>query len=129
MGSLQLLMVLLPLQPPDSISTALVAVALIIVVTQLLGALLERLAQPRVIGEILGGILLGPSFLGLVAPSLEAQLFAPAVVAQLNLLAQIGLALFMFLIGLELNPALIGPRLPVASRITAVGMALPLALG
>jgi Kef-type K+ transport system membrane component KefB len=129
MGSPQPLMPLLPLHPADSISTALVAVALIIVVTQLLGALLERLAQPRVIGEILGGILLGPSFLGLVAPTLEAQLFAPAVVAQLNLLAQIGLALFMFLIGLELNPALIGPRLPVASRITAVGMALPLALG
>ena len=111
------------------ISTALVAVALIVVVAQLLGELLQHWGQPRVIGEILGGIALGPSLLGAVAPGLEAQLFSPAVISQLNLLGQLGLALFMFLIGLELNPTLLRGRLPLASRITAVGVALPMVLG
>ena len=113
----------------DPISTALVAVAVIMLTAQLLGALLERCGQPRVIGEILGGIALGPSLLGVVAPGLEAGLFGAAVRPQLNLLGQLGLALFMFLIGLELNPALLRGRLPLASRISAVGIALPLALG
>ena len=113
----------------DPISTALVAVAVIMLTAQLLGALLERWGQPRVIGEILGGIALGPSLLGAFAPGLETSLFGPAVRPQLNLLGQLGLALFMFLIGLELNPSLLRGRLPLASRITAVGIALPLALG
>lgn len=108
---------------------SLLAVAAVIVVTQVMGSQMARLGQPRVIGEILGGIMLGPSVLGTLAPALEAQLFSPAVVVQLNLLAQIGLTLFMFLIGLELNPAVIGRRLPLASRITSVAMALPLMLG
>ena len=118
-----------PAAAGGGLTTALVAVALIVVVAQLLGELLQRWGQPRVIGEILGGIALGPSLLGAVAPALEAHLFSPAVIAQLNLLGQLGLALFMFLIGLELNPTLLRGRLPLASRITAVGVALPLLLG
>ena len=113
----------------DPLTAALVAVAVIMLVSQLLGALLQRWGQPRVIGEILGGIALGPSLLGQLAPGVEDALFGPAVRPQLNLLGQLGLALFMFLIGLELNPALLQGRLPLASRITAVGIALPLLLG
>jgi len=111
------------------LTTSLVAVALIVVLAQLLGGLLERLGQPRVIGEILGGIALGPSLLGWLAPGLEARLFPAPVTSQLNLLAQLGLVLFMFLIGLELNPRLLQGRLPLASRIAAIGIALPMALG
>jgi Kef-type K+ transport system membrane component KefB len=111
------------------LTMALVAVAVIALLAQLLGAVLERCGQPRVIGEILGGIALGPSLLGALAPGLEASLFGASVRPQLNLLGQLGLALFMFLIGLELNPALLKGRLPLASRITAVGIALPLLLG
>lgn len=111
------------------LATSLVAVALIIVVAQLLGELAERCQQPRVIGEIIGGIVLGPSFLGILAPALEAHLFAPGVRSQLNLLGQLGLVLFMFLIGLELNPQLLQGKIPLASRITSVGVLLPLGMG
>ena len=124
---------LFALTPPGAsgadLPTTLVAIALIIVVSQLLGALAQRLHQPRVIGEIVGGIVLGPSVLGGYLPGLEEHLFAPAVRSQLNLLGQLGLVLFMFLIGLELNPKLLQGRLPLASRITAVGVGMPLALG
>ena len=114
---------------PQQLSSALLAVALIVLAAQLLGGLLQRCGQPRVIGEILGGIALGPSLLGVAAPAVEQQLFGAAIRPQLNLLGQLGLALFMFLIGLELNPTLLRGRLPLASRITVVGIALPLLLG
>ena len=69
----------------------LVDVALIMVVSKLLGALLAHFHQPAVIGEILGGIELGPSLLGAVAPELHGQLFAPPVLEQLKTLSQLGL--------------------------------------
>jgi Kef-type K+ transport system membrane component KefB len=109
--------------------TALLAVAVVITLAQLLGQLADRLGQPRVLGDIVGGIVLGPSLLGAVAPQLAAWLFSPAVRTQLNLLGQLGLVLFMFLVGLELNPRLLQGRIPLASRVTTVGVLLPLLLG
>lgn len=109
--------------------TALLAVALIISLAQLLGQLADRLGQPRVLGDIVSGILLGPSLLGALQPQFSAWMFSPAVRTQLNLLGQLGLVLFMFLVGLELNPRLLQGRIPLASRITTVGVLLPLGLG
>ena len=113
----------------DPTPSFLAAVALIIAVAQLLGTLMERWGQPRVIGEILGGIALGPSLLGVVAPPLERTLFGPTVLAPLNLLGQLGLALYMLRLGLELDPTLLRGRLSVAGRITLMGVGLPLLLG
>jgi len=115
--------------PLSSVAIALLAVVVVILVAELMGSLAQRLGQPRVIGDIVGGILLGPSLLGLLAPSLSGWLFAPAVVTQINLIGQLGLVLFMFLVGVELNPRLLKGRLPLASRVSAVGVALPLLLG
>jgi Kef-type K+ transport system membrane component KefB len=109
--------------------TALLAVALIISLAQLLGQLADRLGQPRVLGDIVSGILLGPSLLGALQPQFSAWMFSPVVCTQLNLLGQLGLVLFMFLVGLELNPKLLQGRIPLASRITTVGVLLPLGLG
>ncbi|MCX5969783.1 MAG: cation:proton antiporter [Cyanobacteria bacterium] len=109
--------------------TALLAVVLIISLAQLLGQLADRLGQPRVLGDIVSGILLGPSLLGALQPQFSAWMFSPAVCSQLNLLGQLGLVLFMFLVGLELNPKLLQGRIPLASRITTVGVLLPLGLG
>ena len=108
---------------------ALLAVAVVVLVAELLGNLALRLGQPRVIGDIVGGILLGPSLLGLLLPGLSRWLFAPAVVSQINLLGQLGLVLYMFLVGVELNPRHLVGRLPLASRVSAMGIALPLGLG
>jgi Kef-type K+ transport system membrane component KefB len=109
--------------------TALLAVGVIVLTAQVIGQVAERIGQPRVMGEIVGGILLGPSLLGSVLPQLSQWLFAPAVQSQLTLLSQLGLVLFMFLIGLEMNPRLLAGRIPLASRISLVGIAVPLVLG
>jgi Kef-type K+ transport system membrane component KefB len=81
----------------------LLALAVIVLAVRAVGFLVSRIGQPRVIGEIIAGILLGPSLLGLVAPSVSDYLFPPPVVTALGVLAQLGLVLFMFMIGLELD--------------------------
>lgn len=60
---------------------------------------IRRIGQPAVIGEIIAGVLLGPSLLGAVWPAASAWLFPPGVVAAINMLAQLGLIFFMYLIG------------------------------
>jgi Kef-type K+ transport system membrane component KefB len=81
----------------------LLALAVIVLAVRAVGFLVSRIGQPRVIGEIIAGILLGPSLLGLVAPSVSDYVFPPPVVTALGVLAQVGLVLFMFMIGLELD--------------------------
>jgi len=78
-------------------------VGTILAVARLIGWLFRKLDQPRVIGEMVAGILLGPSLLGWVAPSISAALFPPEGLGPLNALSQVGLLLFMFLVGLELD--------------------------
>src|SRR5262249_55664779 len=78
-------------------------IAVILIVARLTGWLFGKLHQPRVIGEMVAGILLGPSLLGWAAPSVYAALFPPANLGVLNSLSQVGLLLFMFLVGLELD--------------------------
>ena len=88
-----------------SVAILLLQVAVILAVCRLLHAAAERIGQPPVIGEIVAGLLLGPSFLGWVAPQLSAWLFPAASLPALNFLSQIGLVLFMFLVGLHLDVA------------------------
>ena len=102
----------------------LLAVAVIILVSRLCGALFRRINQPQVMGEIVGGILLGPSLLGAIAPQVSEFLFTDQVLPFLDVLAQIGLVLFMFLIGVELDVRLIrgnGQAAAVVSHASIVG--------
>ena len=75
----------------------------ILIVARLVGWLFGKLHQPRVVGEMVAGILLGPSLLGWLAPNVSADLFPPASLGHLNSLSQVGLLIFMFLVGLELD--------------------------
>jgi len=86
-----------------SFKLLLLQVGTILIVTRLVGLLFKRLHQPSVVGEMVAGILLGPSLLGWLAPEWSARLFPPASLGYLNLLSQVGLLLFMFLVGLELD--------------------------
>jgi Kef-type K+ transport system membrane component KefB len=83
----------------------LLALAVLLLCARGAGWVAQRCGQPRVMGEIIAGILLGPSLLGLVAPDLQEYLFPTEVVSGLRAIAQVGLVLFMFLVGVGLDPA------------------------
>jgi Kef-type K+ transport system membrane component KefB len=106
-----------------------VQIGVIIGVARLLGVLVRRLGQPQVIGEIVAGLLLGPSCLGWLAPGLFAALFPAPTLPFLRVLAEFGIVIFMFLIGLELNPALLHQRGRAAVVISGTSILVPLALG
>ena len=104
-------------------------IAIIMVVARLFGRLAIKIGQPPVVGEIVAGIVLGPSLLGLLPGDLDGRLFPPEVLPYLNMLAQLGLVLFMFIVGLELDMLLIRGREKMAGTISAASVVLPFALG
>jgi Kef-type K+ transport system membrane component KefB len=107
----------------------LLQIAVILAVCRLLREVVERLGQPPVIGEIIAGLLLGPSFFGWLAPGLFARLFPPASLPALNALSQIGLVLFMFLVGLHLDLAEVWALRGVAGLAGLLSIAVPFAAG
>ena len=79
-------------------------ISVILAVCRITGSIFRRISQPRVVGEMFAGILLGPSLLGWLAPGVSAYLFPPSSLGFLNALSQIGVVVFMFLVGLGINP-------------------------
>jgi Kef-type K+ transport system membrane component KefB len=115
--------------PANTLLHVLLALAAVIVLARLLGALFRHLRQPPVIGEVVAGLALGPSLLGAVAPQVQAFIFPAAVMPFLSALAQVGVIMFMFLVGLELDPAAIRKRFGQTLAIAHASMALPFVLG
>jgi hypothetical protein len=97
---------------PLDLVTLVVQIAAILLVSRFVGILFEKIKQPMVVGEMMAGILLGPSVLGWVFPSVFAALFPAGSLAYLTALSQIGLVLFMFLIGVSLDPSDLRAREP-----------------
>ncbi|PYN52152.1 MAG: hypothetical protein DME00_00010 [Candidatus Rokuibacteriota bacterium] len=102
----------------------------ILLATRLVTAVVRRLGQTEVSGEILAGLLLGPSLLGALFPDLMHTLFPPSTGPIFTGLAQIGLIFLMFQIGLEFEFTrhLGGSRRPIVG-ISLIGLAVPFALG
>lgn len=107
----------------------LLGAAVIIVVARLVGALFQKINQPQVVGEIVAGIVLGPSLLGAVWPEATDWLFADDVLPHIEVLAQVGLVFFMFLIGLELDVRLLKGRGQAAAAVSHVSIIGPFLLG
>ncbi|MGF1937663.1 MAG: cation:proton antiporter [Nostoc sp. ChiQUE02] len=107
----------------------LVEVLIVIGLSRLVGLGFRSIKQPLVIGEIVAGIMLGPSLFGLVAPDVAVTLFPPETFPFLNVLSQVGLIFFMFLIGLELNPKYLSGQLEVAVLTSHVSILVPFSLG
>ena len=104
--------------------------AVILGVCRLVGLLARKIGQPQVVGEMIAGVLLGPSLFGLLLPGLQHQLFpqGPSM-SILYASSQIGLVLYMFLIGVEFDVDLIRRRLRSAVSVSLAGIITPLVLG
>lgn len=107
----------------------IVQIGVVLVAARACGWLCRRIQQPQVVGEMLAGILLGPSLLGWLAPEMSGFLFPKASLVHLNTLSQVGLVLFMFLVGLELDPKLLRGRGHAAVVTSHVSIIAPFFLG
>lgn len=132
---------LLKLDVEHLLLPVLIQLAVIIAAARLFGVLARRLGQPSVVGEIVAGLLLGPSLLGWVAPDVFAAVFRPALhgVEQsladavlpkvFTVVSQFGLIFLMFLVGLELEPGHVRAHGRAVMLVAAAGIAVPFVLG
>ena len=95
---------------------------------QFLAFFLSRIRQPRVIAEVIGGVLLGPSVFGRI-PNFSNTIFPAASLPMINLTSTIGLVFFLFLVGLEIDVKIIRKHFKASIAISAVGLIIPLGLG
>ncbi len=113
----------------EPIAVLLMQIIIIIFFARIFGYLFKKIGQPAVIGEIVAGIVLGPSILGAYFPEITQFLFPPASLGSLNFLSQIGLILFMFIIGMELDLKAIGKQAYDAVIISHASIIIPYTLG
>ncbi|CCE28174.1 related to potassium:hydrogen antiporter [Claviceps purpurea 20.1] len=106
----------------------IIQAGLIIIVCHLLHWPLAKIRQPRVIAEVVGGIILGPSVLGRI-PGFQAALFPEASIPNLNNVANLGLVLYLFLIGLETDVRFLVSNWRIATSVAVAGLALPFGIG
>ncbi|MEO8378072.1 MAG: cation:proton antiporter [Acidobacteriota bacterium] len=107
----------------------LLALLVVIVAARVCGALCKLIHQPPVIGEVIAGILLGPSLLGQISPAAMAYVLPTSVAPFLSVIAQIGVILFMFLVGLELNTDQLKDRTHATVAISHASILVPFVLG
>jgi Kef-type K+ transport system membrane component KefB len=111
------------------LSHLLVQLFVVISLSHLMGRVFRRFGQPAVVGEIVTGIMLGPSLLGLLAPDVFAFVFPADSLGALRLLSQIGVCLFMFVVGMELDVRQVQRNSHVAIAVSHLSIAFPYVLG
>jgi Kef-type K+ transport system membrane component KefB len=113
----------------DPLSILLLQVTVILLAARLVGILSLKIGQPPVIGEMVAGIILGPSLLGLAFPQAFSFLFPTSSIGTLKLLSQIGVILFMFTVGMELNEQQLREKARAAILISHASIVTPFFLG
>jgi Kef-type K+ transport system membrane component KefB len=106
-----------------------IAVVVVMLFARLCGSLMPRIGQPRVMGEVLAGILLGPTAFGAIAPELQSMVFASDIVPFIGVAANLGLIYYMFLIGLEVDLGQLRGRARMTLAVSNTALLVPLMLG
>jgi Kef-type K+ transport system membrane component KefB len=115
---------------PEELAVAvLLALVVIVACTRLVGWVFVRMRQPPVVGELLTGILMGPTVLGLISDDATSSLFPADTRPFLGIIGNLGLIIFMFLVGLELDLRVLRARRRMAARISLASVGLPFVLG
>jgi len=113
----------------DPLAILLAQIVTIIIVARFFGWVFKKIGQPTVIGEIIAGIVLGPSLLGMYFPEFSSVLFPVESLGNLKFLSQIGLILFMFVIGMELDLKVLKNKANEAVVISHASIVIPFTLG
>lgn len=113
----------------EPLSILLLQVIVIIVAARLMGLLFRRMGQPAVIGEMVAGIILGPSLLGALFPTVQSFLFPALSLGLLRTLSQLGVILFMFVVGLDLNVQQLRLKAHTAVLVSHASIMVPFLLG
>jgi Kef-type K+ transport system membrane component KefB len=103
-------------------------IAVIITVCQLVGRLAQKLGQPQVVGEMIAGVALGPSLLGMVFPEVQRALFPKETLGMLYVGGQLGVGMYMFLVGTEFRADHFKSRFRSAVSVSAAGILVPFVL-
>ena len=103
-------------------------VAVIIVACQFVGRLAQRLGQPQVVGEMIAGVMLGPSLLGLLFPEVQRALFPKETLSMLYVGGQLGVGMYMFLVGTEFRADHFKRRFRSAASVSLAGILVPFVL-
>lgn len=107
----------------------LLQLVLIILASRLFGYLFRKMGQPGVMGEIIAGIILGPSLMGWLTPGFSAFIFPVTSLGNLQMLSQVGLVLFMFVVGMELDLNIVKKKAGSAVVISHASIVIPYGLG
>ncbi|MBC7863382.1 MAG: cation:proton antiporter [Bacteroidia bacterium] len=113
----------------NPLAILLLQIITIIIVARVFGFLAKKIGQPTVIGEIIAGIFLGPSFIGMYFPEFSGFLFPKTSLPNLQFLSQIGLIFFMFIVGMELDLKVLRKKAHEAMIISHASIIFPFALG
>ena len=107
----------------------LAQIVVIIIVARIFGWLCTKIGQPTVVGEMIAGIVLGPSLIGMYFPEFSAVLFPAQSLGNLQFLSQVGLILFMYIVGMELDLSVLRNRAHEAVVVSHASIIIPFALG
>jgi Kef-type K+ transport system membrane component KefB len=110
---------------PKPLLHLLVALTAVLLASRIVGGLFARLGQPRVLGEIVAGIVLGPSLLGALAPAFAEQIVPASALPSLQAVGQLGLIVFMFLVGLEFDFNLVRRKGHTAVLVSHTSICVP----
>ncbi|HYB30864.1 MAG TPA: cation:proton antiporter [Solirubrobacteraceae bacterium] len=111
------------------VAAVFLALAIVLIVCRIFGYIAIKVGQPRVMGEVIAGLVLGPSLLGAISANWQATFFPSDTLTAIGTIANLGLIFFMFLVGLEVDRGQLKGKVAAATAISNASVALPMLLG